>query len=148
MNEKVLSQPVPNYNEGGEMRFGYTIIYVSSVEETLAFYNRAFGFETRKILDSGDWGELWTGSTTLAFATHKMGDINLEGRYHKADLNDVPFGIELSFLTDDVRAAYNRAINAGAISIREPEEKPWGQVVSYVRSIDGTLIEIATPITD
>lgn len=130
------------------MKFGYTIIYVSSVEETLDFYKRAFGFKTKKILDSGDWGELSTGSTTLAFATHKMGDINLEGKYHRADLNDVPFGIELSFLTDDVYSAYTRAIKAGAISIREPEEKPWGQVVSYVRSIDGTVIEIATPISD
>jgi lactoylglutathione lyase len=35
------------------MKFGYTIIYVSSVEKTLAFYNRAFGFETKKVLDSG-----------------------------------------------------------------------------------------------
>ena len=130
------------------MKFGYTIIYVSSVEETLDFYSRAFGFETKNILDSGDWGELSTGDTTLAFATHKMGDINLEGKYHKADLNDVPFGIELSFLTDDVEAAYDKAIAAGAISIREPEKKPWGQVVSYVRSIDGTVIEIATPITE
>ena len=51
------------------MKFGYTIIYVSSVEEMLAFYKRAFGFETKNILDSGDWRELSTGSTTLAFAT-------------------------------------------------------------------------------
>ena len=128
------------------MKFGHTIIYVSSVEETLDFYNRAFGFETKKILDSGDWGELSTGSTTLSFATHKMGDINLGGKYHKADLNDAPFGFELSFLTDDVETAYDKAIAAGAISIRKPEKKPWGQVVSYVRSIDGTIIEIATPI--
>ena len=130
------------------MKFGYTIIYVSSVEEALNFYNRAFGFKTKKILDSGDWGELSTGDTTLAFATHKMGDINLEGKYHRADLNDVPFGFELSFLTDDVEAAYSKAVAAGAISISKPEIKPWGQTVSYVRSIDGTVIEIATPITE
>ena len=130
------------------MKFGYTIIYVSSVEETLEFYNKAFGFETKNILESKDWGELSTGSTTLAFATHKMGDINLQGKYHKADLNDMPFGIELSFLTDDVIAAYNRAVGAGAIPIREPEEKPWGQIVCYVRSLDGTVIEIATPLPE
>ena len=130
------------------MKFGYTIIYVSSVEETLEFYNKAFGFETKNILESKDWGELSTGNTTLAFATHKMGDINLEGKYHKADLNDIPFGIELSFLTDDVNAAFNRAVDAGALSIREPEEKPWGQVVCYVRSLDGTVIEIATPLPE
>lgn len=98
------------------MKFGYTIIYVSSVEETLEFY--------------------------------KKGDINLGGRYHKANMNDFPFGIELSFLTDDVAAAFEKAIAAGAVPIKEPEEKPWGQVVRYIRSIDGTIIEIATPISE
>ena len=130
------------------LKFGYTIIYVSSVEETLEFYNRAFGFETKNILESKDWGELSTGNTTIAFATHKMGDINLEGKYHKADLNDMPFGFELSFLTDDVKSAFKRAVEAGAIPIREPGEKPWGQVVCYVRSLDGTVIEIATPLSE
>ncbi len=129
------------------MKFGYTIIYVLSVEDTLKFYNKAFGFSTRFILESKDWGELSTGNTTLAFATHKMGDINLGGKYHKADLNDMPFGIELSFLTDDVKAAFEKAVAAGAIPIRSPEEKPWGQVVCYVRSIEGTVIEIATPLS-
>jgi lactoylglutathione lyase len=130
-----------------QMKFGYTIIYVSSVEETLAFYEKAFGFEIKFVLESKDWGELSTGGTTLAFATHKMGDINLGGKYHKANMDDLPFGIELSFLTDDVPAAFERAVSAGAAPIKDPEDKPWGQVVSYVRSIDGTIIEIATPIS-
>ncbi len=130
------------------MKFGYTIIYVSSVEETLAFYEKAFGFKTKFVFDSKDWGELSTGDTTLAFATHKMGDINLGGKYHKASMDDLPFGIELTFLTDDVPAAFERAVAAGAVAMKEPEEKPWGQVVGYVRSIDGTIIEIATPISE
>jgi lactoylglutathione lyase len=130
------------------MKFGYTIIYVSSVEETLEFYKEAFGFETKFILESKEWGELDTGETTLAFAAHKMGDINLGGKYHKANMDDLPFGIELSFLTDDVKAAFKRATAAGAVVIREPEEKPWGQIVGYVRSLDGTIIEIATPINN
>lgn len=128
------------------LNFKYTIIYVSSVEETLAFYNRAFGFETRMMLDSGEWGELETGSTTLAFASHEMGRINLDDRYRKASIHDLPFGIELSFITKDVRAAFDRAVAAGAVPIREPAVKPWGQTVSYVRSIDGTVIEIATQV--
>ena len=128
------------------MKFGYTIIYVSSVVETLEFYNKAFGFQTKFIHESNDWGELSTGDTTLAFATHKMGDINLEGKYHKADLNDLPLGVELSFLTDDVEAAFERAVTAGCVTVRKPEEKPWGQVVCYVRTMEGTIIEIATPL--
>ena len=128
------------------INFKYTIIYVSSVEETLDFYKKAFGFETKMILDSKEWGELETGSTTLAFATHEMGKINLDDEYQKANINELPFGIELSFITDDVRAAFDKAVAAGAIPIREPAKKPWGQTVSYVRSIDGTVIEIATQV--
>jgi lactoylglutathione lyase len=128
------------------IRFGYTIIYVSSVEEALDFYKRAFGFETKMILDSKEWGELDTGDTTLAFAAHEMGRINLDDKYQKADINELPFGIELSFITDNVQAAFDKAVAAGAIPIREPSEKPWGQTVSYVRSMDGTVIEIATQV--
>jgi len=130
------------------MKFGYTIIYVSSVVDTLEFYNKAFGFQTKFIHESEDWGELSTGETTLAFATHKMGDINLEGKYHKADMNDMPLGVELSFITDDVETAFEKAVAAGASPYRKPEEKPWGQIVSYVRAMEGTIIEIATPIPD
>ncbi len=28
----------------------------------------------------------------------------------------------------------------------EPNTKPWGQVVAYVRDLDGFLIEICTPM--
>ena len=128
------------------INFKYTIIYVTSVEETLDFYKKAFGFETKMILDSKEWGELDTGSTTLAFAAHEMGRINLDDKYQKADINALPFGIELSFITDDVRSAFDKAVTAGAVPLREPAEKPWGQTVSYVRSIDGTVIEIATQV--
>ena len=31
------------------MKYGYTIIYVSSVEETLEFYKKAFGFDIKFI---------------------------------------------------------------------------------------------------
>jgi lactoylglutathione lyase len=129
-----------------DIKFRYTIIYVPSVEEALDFYKRAFGFETKMMLDSKEWGELDTGDTTLAFATHEMGRINLDDKYQKADINKLPFGIELSFITDDVQAAFDRAVAAGATPVREPATKPWGQTVSYVRSIDGTVVEIATQV--
>lgn len=48
------------------MKFGYTIIYVSSVPESLDFYKEAFGFETRFLHESGQYGELDTGETTLS----------------------------------------------------------------------------------
>ena len=55
------------------MKFGYTIVYVPSVTEALTFYQQEFGFETRFLHGSPRYGELETGTTVLAFATHAMG---------------------------------------------------------------------------
>jgi lactoylglutathione lyase len=51
------------------MKFGYTIIYVPDVTASLVFFEKAFGFTRRFLHESGDYGELETGATTLAFAS-------------------------------------------------------------------------------
>jgi lactoylglutathione lyase len=128
------------------MKFGYTIVYVWSVADALTFYKNAFGFETRFLHESGQYGELNTGETVLAFASHAMGEMNLDGHYQKNDINTTPLGVELAFVTDDVAKSYAQAVAAGAVSIKEPLTKPWGQVVAYVRSTEGSLIELCSPI--
>ena len=129
------------------MKYGYTIIYVPSVEETLEFYKKAFGFDIKFIHESKAYGELATGETTLAFASHEMGDMNLGDKYSRINIDDIPFGMELSFITEDVDAAFKKAVAAGAVPFKEPEKKPWGQVVAYVRAADGSMIEIGTPVS-
>jgi uncharacterized glyoxalase superfamily protein PhnB len=53
---------------------------------------------------------------------------------------------DIGFVTDDVEAAYSRAIAAGATEVAPPEQKPWGQTVSYVRDINGFLVGINSPM--
>ena len=53
------------------MRLGYVIIYVPDLEETVAFYEKAFGVSRRFIHESG-YAEMETGATALAFATEKF----------------------------------------------------------------------------
>ena len=72
--------------------------------------------------------------------------MNLRGKDLKGNIGNKPFGIELAFVTEDVNAAYEMAITQGAVSLKLPEEKPWGQIVGYVRAIDGSIIELCTPI--
>jgi lactoylglutathione lyase len=128
------------------MQYGYTIIYVTSVPEILDFYKKAFGFNSKFLHPSNDYGELDTGDTTLAFANHDMGQKNLNGHYIKADANAKPLGMEVAFITDDVTAAYNQAITSGAVAIQQPIKKPWGQTVAYVKSIEGSIIELCSPV--
>ena len=54
------------------MKLGYTIIYVPNVAESLSFFESAFGLSRRFLHESGDYGELETGETTLAFASHEL----------------------------------------------------------------------------
>lgn len=128
------------------MKLGYTIVYVPDVAASLAFFEKAFGMERRFLHESGMYGELETGATTLSFATHAMGDMNFPGGHVHADTSKQPLGFEIALVTDDVAAAHARAVAAGARELAAPMQKPWGQVVSYVRCPDGILVELCTPI--
>jgi catechol 2,3-dioxygenase-like lactoylglutathione lyase family enzyme len=128
------------------MKFGYTIIYVPDVAASLEFFERAFGFKRRFLHESGSYGELETGDTALAFAAHELGDMNFPSGHVAAHSSAKPLGMEVAFVTDDVPSAHADAMAAGATELSSPATKPWGQVVSYVRCPDGTLVELCTPI--
>jgi lactoylglutathione lyase len=128
------------------MKFGYTIVYVADVAASLEFFERAFGIERRFLHDSGTYGELETGATTLSFAVHATARENLGSNYVAADASGEPLGVEIGLLTNDVAAACERAVQAGAALLKPPATKPWGQTVAYVRCPDGTLVELCTPV--
>ena len=128
------------------MKYGYTIVYVADVVKTLEFYRDAFDFEIKFVHESKTYGELETGGTALAFASHELGEMNLNGEYLKGSIKGKPFGLELAFVTEDVKAAYDKAIACGALAIKQPVVKPWDQTVGYVRAIDGSIVSLCTPI--
>jgi len=128
------------------VKLGYTIIYVADVSASLSFFETAFGLQRRFLHESGSYGELDTGSTTLSFAAHELGDMNFPGGHVHADTSVQPLGFEVAFVTDDVARAHAKAVAAGARELAAPVQKPWGQVVSYVRCPDGILVELCTPI--
>ncbi|MCU0925612.1 MAG: VOC family protein [Hydrogenophaga sp.] len=128
------------------MQLGYTIVYVPDVAASLAFFEQAFGLQRRFLHEGGDYGELDTGATTLAFAAHALGDLNFPGGHVRADTSTQPLGFEIALVTGDVPAAHARALAAGARELAAPVTKPWGQVVSYLRCPDGVLVELCTPV--
>ncbi len=128
------------------MKFAYTILYVRDVAKSLAFCEAAFGLTRRFLHDSGTYGELETGPTTLSFSEEALARSNLDGGFRPASLQEAPGACEVGLATDDVVAAYDRALRAGAVSAAAPKTKPWGQVVAYVRDLDGHLVELCTPV--
>ena len=128
------------------MKLGYTIIYVPSVALSLRFFVQAFGLQQKFLHESGDYGELDTGETTLAFASHTLGAMNFPDGHVRASDSRQPLGMEIALVTDDVESAHKSALQHGASELSAPKRKPWGQVVSYVRAPDGTLIELCTSV--
>ncbi|WP_180125909.1 VOC family protein [Rhodoferax sp. BLA1] len=125
------------------MQLGYTILYVPDVPATLKFYEAAFGLTTRFLDESGDYGELDTGSTTLAFSAHRLMQ-QLGKNPQAADAHAPCF--EIALCTPDVPAALAQAIAAGATPMRPVEVMPWGQTIAYVADINGFLVELCTPM--
>lgn len=115
------------------MKLGYTILHVADVASSLSLYERVFGFFKQRFLhESGTYGELQTGDTTLLFAAHELGDPNSPGGHIHANESTLPLGMEIGLVTRDVSAAHEHALRDGSIALSAPVTKPWGQFVSYI----------------
>jgi lactoylglutathione lyase len=125
------------------MRFKYTILYVDDVASTLTFFERAFGLERKMLHESGDYGELQTGETTLSFSSKRL-MAELGKTPGKASVKAPVF--EVAFETDDVQSALTRALREGATLVQDVREEPWGQTVAYVSDANDFLIEICSPV--
>ena len=53
------------------MKLRYIILYVPDVEQTVVFYEKAFGLERKFIHESG-YAEMITGETALGFASEDL----------------------------------------------------------------------------
>jgi lactoylglutathione lyase len=121
---------------------GFVILYTPDVAKKIEFYERAFGVK-KKAIHGGVYGEV-EGPTSLGFAAESF--VRESGMDFAPTRRGVtPPAMEIGFIFDDVPAAYSRAIEAGCTAVSPPTEKPWGQIVSYVRDDDGVLVEICSP---
>ena len=128
------------------MKYAYTILYVENVAETIEFYKKAFGFNLKFLTPENDYGELISGETTISFASIELGNSNFKNGFEKINNSGKPFGVQLSFTTENIESDFKNAIKSGATEFEPLTEKPWGQKVGYLRDNNGFLIEICTPM--
>lgn len=126
------------------MQLAYSILYVDDVRATLTFYEQAFSQRIGFIDPSGQFGQLDTGSTALAFCSRAM--LREMGKTPSVPDVKAP-SAEIAFTTPDVAAAFERAVAAGAVALQSPQQMPWGQTVAYVADCNGFWVEICTPMT-
>ena len=127
------------------IKYGYTILYVPNVEETIAFYQKAFGFVQKFITPEKDYAELVTGDTPLAFASYSIAEYNGIA-IEKLNPKNSPPPFEIAFVCDDIESSWKQAVEAGAVVVKEPVQKPWGQMVGYLRDVNGFLVEVCTRV--
>jgi catechol 2,3-dioxygenase-like lactoylglutathione lyase family enzyme len=128
------------------MKLGYVLLYVPDVKRSADFYKRAFGLELAFMSETGSYAALKTGETTLGFVAQSFVREMLPGGFRPAQTDEAAPPFEVAFTTDDVAAAQDKAVAAGARRVMAPTKKPWGQTVAYVRDPDGNLVEICTPM--
>ncbi|KYF59269.1 lyase [Sorangium cellulosum] len=122
---------------------GGVIVYVPDAVEAAAFYERAFGFERKFVSDGNDYCEM-QGDVPLGFVREESLQ-KLLPEFVKNRPGARPAGFEILVTSKDVDAAFARAVQAGATPVAEPHDMPWGQRVSYVRDLNGVLVEICSP---
>ena len=125
---------------------GFTILYVPDVEAAITFYEQAFGLHRGFVADTQEYGELSTGTTRLAFSQNEFAQGLTSVPFEPAQPDKRAPPIELGIATQDVEALYQRAVQAGATPVKAPQQKPWGQIVGYVRDLNGFLVEICTEV--
>ena len=127
------------------MKFGYTIIFVADITETIEFYRNAFGIEAQTVTPA--FAQMNTGEVSLAFGAYSNERRELAGvvNFTENDPNRDPAGIQISFISQDVQTDFARATSAGAAPVVQPKVMPWGQTVSRVRDINGVLVSIVSP---
>lgn len=127
------------------MKLGYVIIYVPDVLQAVEFYEKAFGLTRNFVHEGGDYAELATGDTALAFTSESLRAANGVETLDNRPLAK-PAGVEIALVTSDVQTSYETAVVAGARPLKKPEQKSWGQTVGYVRDLNGFLVEICSPV--
>jgi lactoylglutathione lyase len=85
------------------------------------------------------------GVFSLAFAANSIAEYNGIS-IEKREGESLPSPFEITFVTDDIEGAWKQAVEAGAIVVKEPAQKPWGQIVGYLRDINGFLVEVCTRV--
>ena len=124
-----------------------TGFFVEDVPKTLSFYQAAFGLNLRYLHPSTGYAEVETGETLLAFVSEQFIDEAslLGGSPFRTNRHDTaPIAAWIAFVTADMEGDWQRALAAGATVVKLPEAKPWGQVVGYLRDLNGVIVELCT----
>ncbi len=124
------------------LKFATVVVYTDDVPATIEFYRRVTGLEPTYYDAELGFAQLGNDQA-VAIASHEAGMLMLADGYHQVSSQRV-CGTEIAFWTSDVAAAFQVAVEAGAIALTPPRVMPWGQTVAYVQAPEGTIVGFVT----
>jgi catechol 2,3-dioxygenase-like lactoylglutathione lyase family enzyme len=131
---------------GMNISLKYAQVTVNDVDESLAFYRDAMGFEVRN--DVGSDGQRWVtlGSAAqpdleLVLSPPHAGCSQADGDAIQELLTKGVMPM-LVFSTDDLDATFEKLRASGAEVLQEPIDQPWGPRDCAFRDPSGNMIRI------
>jgi PhnB protein len=119
---------------------------VSDCARALDFYKKAFGAQERMRAD-GPGGKVWHAEITIGDSIVMVNDeFPEQGAVAPSTIGGSPVGLWV--YTDDVDAAYERAVEAAATTDMEPDDMFWGDRLCALRDPYGHKWTLATHVED
>lgn len=124
----------------------YTHTTVSDVDESVAFYRDALGLEVQNDVANGGFRWVTLGSPSqpgigIVLSEPHAGRSQADGDAMQELLAKGTLPM-LIFTTDDLDAAYERAVAAGAEVLQEPIVQPWGPKDCAFRDPSGNMVRM------
>jgi len=126
----------------------FVTLCVEDLNGMLAFYRDAFGLKVKFVHESGQYAEMDTGATVLAFSQTELASSLITCGYEKASLTRKPGNILIGIEPEDVRQTLHAALSHGATLVADAELKPWGWLSAMVRDPEGNVVEIAREVRE
>jgi len=118
-----------------EMQVAYIRIFVSDLDRALDFYSRTLGLAISHRDNEFGWAQLVTKGATLALEQLPPEATNADqliGRY---------LGVTVT-IKEDLQAWHDKLAATGVEFSGEPEEMPWGGLMTQISDPDGNVLTV------
>jgi len=137
---------IPTRPEGAPWVSPYII--VSDVDKAVEFYQEGFGFEKNHLV-AGEDSHTWHAEMRYKDQLIMFGRAGAHGgKTLSPKTSGIESPINLYLYCEDVDAFYERAVQAGAISLTEPEDTFWQDRMCRLQDPDGYIWCFATYLGD
>ena len=122
-----------------------TILAVSDVPRSVAFYTEHLGFVVEASYEDPPYATLLRDGVRLSFAEQGHASVDRPGITLAVPLDRGTQSVVLVLEVADARSAYDALAALGVPFLAEPYAPPWGGLRFFVVDPDGYLIEVEQP---